>query len=497
MTWGLSGAVLGDRAEPVALEVRPGQVVAVVGPDGSGKSTLLRALVGAVALPSGAVSRPERREIGFMGASSGTYPDLSVDENVAFTASAYGMSAEEAREGSRDMIEHMGLSGARDRLAGQLSGGMRQKLGAICAMVHRPRMLVMDEPTTGIDPVSRADLWRLIAQAAARGAAVVVSTSYLDEAERASEVVALDGISGAVQTMPRAELRADVSTTVLAEVRHVSRTFGTNLVVDDVDLEVHPGEVFGLLGPNGAGKTTLIRMLLGLLRATSGEVLLFGERPSRSTRKRLGYVPQSLGLYDDLTPRENMAFSASAFEIPAPPLPSELDRSQTVGDLSRGLQRRVAFAQALAHSPDLLILDEPTSGVHPEAAAGLWTSVREATAGGAGALVTTHSMSEASECDRLAIMAEGRVVAAGTLAQIVGDSRTLVIEAPDWAEAFSLLDSAGIHSALVGNELRVPVEEESRTAAALSGLSGVGTRVEPATLEERFLQLTSRVASPA
>ena len=496
MSWKVAGLGVGDR--PVSVEAQPGKVVAVVGPDGSGKSTLLRALVGATSLRSGTVSRPDRREIGYMGASSGTYPDLTVDENIAFTAAAYGLSAEQAREGAGEMLERMGLTGARERLVGQLSGGMRQKLGAICAMVHEPRLLVLDEPTTGIDPVSRADMWWLIARAAAQGAAVVVSTSYLDEAERASDVLALEGASAdaigqlaAPAAAGSVDVSVEVSDEVLAEVRGVSRKFGASLAVDDVDLQVHPGEVLGLLGPNGAGKTTLIRMLLGLLRPTSGDVVLFGERPSRRTRERLGYVPQSLGLYDDLTPSENMAFSAAAFDIPAAELPPELDRTQTIGALSRGLQRRIAFAQALAHAPDLLILDEPTSGVHPAAAAGLWASVRQATAAGAGALVTTHSMEEAAECDRLAIMAEGRVVAQGTLEQIVGDSQTLVIAAPDWAEAFALLDDAGIRAALVGDRLRVPAAAASEAMTVLAGIDGVATTVEPATLEERFLELTS------
>jgi ABC-type multidrug transport system ATPase subunit len=305
-------------------------------------------------------------------------------------------------------------------------------------------------------------------------------------------------------------------TPVLAQCTAVSRRFGRFVAVDGVDLELGRGEVVGLLGANGAGKTTLIRMLLGLLATSGGEVRLFGEAPSRQTRQRIGYVPQSLGLYDDLTPAENMAFSAAVFgahagaqgharhggragraasELPEPLRPFG---TTVVGSLPLGVQRNAAFAQALAHHPDLLILDEPTSGVDPLARSRLWETVAVAAAAGTGVLVTTHYMDEAQECDRLMIMADGRVVAEGTAAAIIGDARVSVVSSASWAAAFGALEAAGLPVALVGRSLRVPGAAPADVSRALAGIEARVTDA-PATLEERFFQLalaSSRTEAP-
>jgi len=285
--------------------------------------------------------------------------------------------------------------------------------------------------------------------------------------------------------------------TALASCSKVTKRFGPFTAVLEVDLEVWPGEIVGLLGANGAGKTTLIRMLLGLLSTSGGEVALFGEPPSRLTRSRIGYVPQGLGLYDDLSPAENLEFAAAIFGASGTALPEQVRpyARELVGSLPLGVQRQVAFAQALSHHPDLLMLDEPTSGVGPLGRARLWETIGDAAEAGAGVLVTTHYMEEAQECGRLVIMAEGRVVAAGTAAEIVGNRQVIVVEAESWSAAFRALEQAGLQVALAGRGLRVPGASSAQVRQALGDLAAAVRQV-PATLEERFFELTQQASAP-
>jgi ABC-2 type transport system ATP-binding protein len=603
-SWGTAGVRVtfdGKMAvDDITMAAVPGMITAVVGGDGAGKTTLLRCLAGALAPAAGTVTSPGARAIGYFPASSGTYPDLTVAQNLAFRAAAYSLRAAPAAQRAAELTELAGLAGARDRLAGQLSGGMRQKLGVIAAMLHRPDLLILDEPTTGVDPVSRSGLWWLITRAAADGAAVVLSTTYLDDAQRAATVLVLDAgrrlASGTpeliVADMPGAVLAArarpdgtagrlawrrgggwriwvppggrtasskqatagprdggpvtaDLQDAVtvaalarelaspttshpatsntstagaavgspatgdrgpaatatparvpagpLAECVAVTCRFGSLTAVSDVTIQIQAGEVVGLLGANGAGKTTLIRALLGLQHVSAGTVTLLGEPPSRQTRRRIGYVPQGLGLYEDLTAAENMAFAAAAFGSPPAALPDDIARlpGVPVGRLPLGLQRRTAFAQALAHQPDLLILDEPTSGVDPLGRARLWETIARTAGGGAGVLVSTHYMEEAGECDRLVIMADGEIVAAGTASKITGTAQVTVVEAADWATAFDRLAAAGWPAALAGRTLRVPGASVTDVAGVLTGVPA-RTYAAPATLEERFFELARR-----
>lgn len=277
----------------------------------------------------------------------------------------------------------------------------------------------------------------------------------------------------------------------LVDVRGVTRRFGSFTAVDDVSLTVEPGEVVGLLGANGAGKTTLIRMLLGLLPPSAGTLHLFGAPPSRATRRRLGYVPQGLGLYDDLTVRENLAFVADAFGAPAA-VPDDLAdvADALVGAIGLGRQRRLSFAAALAHAPALLVLDEPTSGVDPLARARLWDTVRERAEAGAGVLVTTHYMQEAQQCDRLVLMSRGRAVAAGSEADIVGGTTAVAVRAERWQDAFTALDAAGVPVTLAGRDVRAVDADLGVVRDALAA-AGVDARAHdvPATLEETMTAL--------
>jgi ABC-2 type transport system ATP-binding protein/ribosome-dependent ATPase len=285
---------------------------------------------------------------------------------------------------------------------------------------------------------------------------------------------------------------------VLAEASAVTRRFGTFTAVSDVSMSVADGEIVGLIGANGAGKTTLIRMLLGLLPATAGRVALFGEAPSRSTRRRLGYVPQSLGLYADLTVTENLHFIAHAFGVgPPTDLPDELSEVQgrLVGDIGLGLQRQLAFIAALAHSPLLLVLDEPTSGVDPLARSRLWDTIHEQADRGVGILVTTHYMQEADQCDRLVIMVAGRVAAAGTVGEIIGGRTAVQVDTDSWEQAFNALTAARMPVLLAGRSVRVPDTAASEVEQVLQH-AGLSTRISavPSTLDETLITL-DRAAS--
>ena len=279
----------------------------------------------------------------------------------------------------------------------------------------------------------------------------------------------------------------------LVEALEVTRHFGRSVAVRSVSLAVAEGEVVGLLGANGAGKTTLIRLLLGLLPPSSGEVRLFGAPPSAAGRKRVGYVPQTLGLYSDLTVAENWRFTARAFGSPPGPLPPSLQpgASQLVGALALGAQRQVAFAVALAHHPELLVLDEPTSGVGPLGRAGLWEQIRAAAERGVGVLVTTHNMEEAEECDRLFVMAAGQRVAAGTAAAITGEHRAVEVRTRDWQLAFRVLDAAGLDVRVHAGALRTgaPAVDVSEQLSR-HGIDA-DVRSVPADLEEAFVAIVS------
>jgi ABC-2 type transport system ATP-binding protein len=565
--WGARGVTVAFGARlalrAVTLEAGPGEIVAVVGGDGAGKTTLLRTITGRVLPAVGTVSSPEPRQIGYQPAASGTWGQLTVDENLDLVAGAYGLSPAARRDNGDRLLTAAGLIDVRGRLAAQLSGGMRQKLGFCMAMLHGPTLLILDEPSTGVDPVSRVELWGLITESAAGGAAVMLSTTYLDEAERVHEVLVLDDgvpllegtpehvIASAPGTVvsvsvpsdpPRAWRRGrtwrqwhagaaqagevvatpdmedavvaaafdsratdalpPVTTqattafpprgTELSSSRAVTHRFGDDTVVDGVTVRVDAGEIVGLIGANGAGKTTLIRIQLGLLIPTEGSAALFGETPSRDARRRVGYVPQGLGLYRDLTVEENIAFVAGAYGRPPrvdeglAPVAGEL-----VESIGLGRQRQLAFSCALLHEPELLILDEPTSGVDPISRARLWDTIHAQADAGAGVLVSTHYMQEAEQCDRLVLLDLGRVIAQGSVSDIVAGTTAITVITDDWSAAFTALARADFAVALSGTSVRVADADPDAVLSVLRN-AAIDARLEvvPATLEERMTVIT-------
>lgn len=281
---------------------------------------------------------------------------------------------------------------------------------------------------------------------------------------------------------------------VLAMTSRATRMFGSFTAVDDVSIEVRSGEIVGLLGANGAGKTTLIRLMLGLLPVSSGSVSIFGEPPSRRTRATLGYVPQGLGLYLDMTVAENLRFYAGAFGVKPSldELPDTLSevRDSLVDQIGLGRQRQLAFACALNHHPLLVVLDEPTSGVDPLARSALWDQVHDQTDSGVGVIVTTHYLEEAHQCDRLVIMAAGKVVAHGTLAEITEGQTTVRVRCESWASAFNALTDAAMPVTLSGRQVRVPGASREQVLARLRD-AGVDAEVDemPATLEETMTMI--------
>jgi ABC-2 type transport system ATP-binding protein/ribosome-dependent ATPase len=296
-------------------------------------------------------------------------------------------------------------------------------------------------------------------------------------------------MTAAAPPQPRVLLRAD----------RVGRAFGSFIAVDDVSMSVGPGEVVGLLGANGAGKTTLIRLLLGLIATTTGDVELLGGPPDRERRTQLGYVPQGLGLYRDLTVRENLAFSTQAYGVVAPDLPGALrpDADRLVADLPLGLQRQLAFLSALAHEPEVLVLDEPTSGVDALARAALWDTIHEQAEKGVGVLVTTHNMQEAEQCDRLLLMSQARLVAQGSEADIIGSTTAVAVSSNDWARAFAVLNEAGQPVMLAGRDVRVADADAAQVREVLAN-AGVSADVVgvPATIEERMMVLARATERP-
>ncbi len=472
------GAV--DALDGIDLELPAGVMVGLIGPDGVGKSSLLALVSGARQIQAGRVEvlggdigerhfrASVQPRIAYMpqGLGKNLYPTLSVFENVDFFGRLFGQGRAERERRIGELLQSTGLAPFRDRPAAKLSGGMKQKLGLCCALIHDPDLLILDEPTTGVDPLSRRQFWELIDSLRARrpGMSVLVATAYMEEAERFDWLVAMDGgkvigtgtpaelrqrtgqatLDGAfIRLLPEERRRAHRELVIpprrgdgdayAIEAAGLVQRFGEFTAVDRVSFRIEPGEIFGFLGSNGCGKTTTMKMLTGLLPPTEGEAKLFGKAVDArdlETRKQVGYMSQSFSLYGELTVAENLDLHARLFHLPdarrGPRITGLMQRfgleeyaGHAAAELPLGIRQRLSLAVAVVHEPKLLILDEPTSGVDPVARDEFWALLVELSRGqGVTIFISTHFMNEAERCDRISLMHAGRVLASDTPAAL-------------------------------------------------------------------------------
>ena len=468
------GATIALRDISLAIPAR--RMVGLIGPDGVGKSSLLSLIAGARTIEQGNVmvlggdmrDVHHRREvcpkIAWMpqGLGKNLYHTLSVYENVDFFARLFGHDKAERELRINELLQSTGLAPFRDRPAGKLSGGMKQKLGLCCALIHDPQLLILDEPTTGVDPLSRAQFWELIDSIRQRQPAmsVLVATAYMEEAERFDWLVAMNA-GEVLATGSAAELKAQTGSQTLEqafiallpeaqrrahravvipprdsreeeiaiEARGLTMRFGNFVAVDHVNFRIARGEIFGFLGSNGCGKSTTMKMLTGLLPASGGEAWLFGQPVDPkdiATRQRVGYMSQAFSLYSELTVRQNLELHARLFHIPDGEIPGRVAEmcerfmlteveDALPADLPLGIRQRLSLAVAVIHRPEMLILDEPTSGVDPVARDMFWQLMVDlARQDQVTIFISTHFMNEAERCDRISLMHAGKVLASDT-----------------------------------------------------------------------------------
>jgi ABC-2 type transport system ATP-binding protein len=596
--WKRYGAI--EAVRGVTFEVQEGEIFGLIGPDGAGKTSTFQILAGVMEATSGRAevfgrpAREARAETGYLTQTFSLYPDLSVTENLRYIGDLRRISPRDIEARSRRYLEMFDMARFADRLAGRLSGGMKQKLSLACALVPEPRVLLLDEPTTGVDPVSRREFWDALAHLAADGRTILVATPYLDEAERCHRVALMylgairesgtpadlraglharrlevrtarlddaERVLAAASRTDRAiidvqrfgdrldllvhdvdrgrraledamrraglaidDLRVDEPTlenTFVATLRGLgdappaaplrfhhrhgdlrgqvaigavglTKAFGTFTAVKDVDLRVEYGEIYGLLGANGAGKTTTIKMLCGLLDPTSGQVQLAGERGSvrsQAVRQRVGYMSQKFSLYNDLTIDENLEFFAGVYGVPKGEREEkrrwalafsglEGRQHQMTGSLPGGWKQRVAFGAAIMHEPNVLFLDEPTSGVDPLARRAFWALINELADAGTAILVTTHYLDEAEQCNRIGLMVAGALVAEGSPSGIkreqMGQRHLLEFRVDYPQQAIDVLRTGieGWRVSLFGDRIHVIADEPAET-----GIPGITERL--------------------
>ncbi len=610
----------------INFEVYAGEIFGLIGPDGAGKTSTFH-ILGGVMEASGGIAemlgqkpRNARLNIGYLTQQFSLYLDLSIDENLRYTAGLRKVSKADFQARRQKYLALMGLEQIGDRLAGQLSGGMKQKLALCCALIPQPQILLLDEPTTGVDPVSRREFWDVLAALASEGMTVVVATPYLDEAERCNRIALMyEGQIQEIGTLPqlrlnlglqRLEVRTPdiaaaerillplVNTADIADVQsfgdrldvlspnpqraeaqvqaalshaapasiqvtdatlenvfvtrlrqqgsdppfiplpravplnfsaqnaavaigaqNIRKTFGNFQAVKGVHLDIHYGEIYGLLGANGAGKTTTIKILCGLLPPSSGNISLAGQTQdlrSGALRRRIGYMSQKFTLYDDLTVVQNLEFYCGVYEVPTRIRKQKIDwvleicgltgqETMLTGRLPGGWKQRVAFGASVMHEPEILFLDEPTSGVDPLARRQFWRLINDLAQQGTAVLVTTHYLEEAEQCNRMGFMVAGEVVMQGSPSEIKaaqpGQLMELRVDRNQQASDVLKTQLEGWRVSIFGDRLHVVLDNPDRdipviqTILANAHIQIQSLRPVPFSLEDAFISVVQRTGT--
>lgn len=443
------GAV--EALREVSLSVKAGELFGIIGPDGAGKTSLFRILTTLLCADSGKAMvcgldtlkdyKAIRKRVGYMPGRFSLYQDLTVEENLNFFATLFQTTVKENYELVQDIYHQ--IEPFRKRRAGALSGGMKQKLALSCALIHKPDVLFLDEPTTGVDPVSRKEFWGMLRRLREQGITIIVSTPIIDEARQCDRIAFIN--EGQIQGVdnPDAILeqfseilcpaglqrdKSDSKENDVIEVEGLTKCFGDFTAVDHISFKVHQGEIFGFLGANGAGKTTAMRMLIGLSRPTAGKACVAGfdvATQSEEVKKNIGYMSQKFSLYEDLKVWENIRLFAGIYGFPEAEIAAkteellcrlglEKERDTLVKSLPLGWKQKLAFSVSIFHRPGIVFLDEPTGGVDPATRRQFWELIYQAADLGITVFVTTHFMDEAEYCDRISIMVDGKIRALDT-----------------------------------------------------------------------------------
>ena len=465
----------------VSFSVEEGEIFGLIGPDGAGKTSMYRILCSLLLPNEGSASvcgydvvngmKEVRKRVGYMPGRFSLYQDLTVEENLKFFATLFNTTVEENYDSIKAIYSQ--IERFKTRRAGALSGGMKQKLALCCALVHKPQVLFLDEPTTGVDPVSRKEFWEILTHLKERNITIIASTPYIDEVRKCERVGFLsDGILKGIGTPdtildtfkdvfnpPPIEHKQRDDTEKEAEnvieVEHLVKAFGSFHAVDDISFTVKKGEIFGFLGANGAGKTTAMHMLTGLNQPTSGtgRVVGFDIRTQyEQIKQHIGYMSQKFSLYEDLTVAENIRLFAGIYGMQDDDIRHKTDdllqrlkfsehRNSLVSELPLGWKQKLAFSVSIFHNPGIVFLDEPTGGVDPATRRQFWELIYDAAERGITVFVTTHYMDEAEYCDRISIMVDGKIKALGT-----PDELKRKLKQPDMDHVFTYLARQAVRS---------------------------------------------------